>query len=54
MTLQETVGLFIHVVLTGARSLDEELQLLDFYRSDLLLDGDELIGFEFKRNGHSG
>lgn len=48
MTLQETVELFIYA-LTGARSVDAELRLLDFYRSDLLLEGAELIGFEFKK-----
>lgn len=53
MTLQEVVALLIHV-LTGSRSVDEELQLLDFYTSELLLDDTELIGFEFKKHTREG
>lgn len=48
MTLQQAVELFVHV-LTGARTVDRELALLDFYRSDLLLEGDDLVGFEFTK-----
>lgn len=48
MSLQEAVELFVHV-LTGARTVDRQLALLDFYRSELLLSGNEVIGFEFRK-----